>query len=141
MHNRVPQMGYYHKGMGTYIYNDDRIPQMGSAQDILDAFVRSGTNIGKSKELQQDLLNLLNTGSLDLSNLEDLAPGSLLTELEKVPEIAALEAKGTAAAVQAKTNQLTKQFTDTFNAYKSQIMILGLLAVGGAAYWYFKRRK
>lgn len=141
MHNRVPQMGYYHKGMGTYIYNDDRIPQMGSLQDIMDAVVRSGSNIGKSKEAQQDLLNFISTGNLDLSNLENLAPSSLLSELEKVPEIAAIEAKATAAAVQTKTNQLTKQFSDTFNAYKSQIMFAGLLAVGGFAFWMYKRRK
>ena len=44
MHNTVPQMGYYHRGLGAFIYNEDRIPQMGQWGQANNAGQMGGFN-------------------------------------------------------------------------------------------------
>ena len=152
MHNTVPQMGYYHRGLGAFIYDEDRIPQMGQwgqannagqmggFNDILNALVKGAEQTGKSPQATQILNNFIQTGSIDLSALQDPAMANVYAELMKVPDFAAAESKAISTGIQNKTAQFTKTLTDTVNQYKNQIMLVSALGVAAALYFYFRKK-
>jgi hypothetical protein len=57
MHNSYPQLGFFHKGLGTYVYND--APQMGSLwtdlRDALTGGVKSATQ--QAEDRLKDTVN------------------------------------------------------------------------------------
>lgn len=110
MHARIPQLGYYHTGMGTYVYHDE--PQMG------DFF--------------SDLTNSLNKGLTSIENQITSLPGQLVQKGQdaatsaflNTPAGQAAEQRGIQAGIQDYINK-TKTFVKT-NPTTSLVAVAGI---------------
>lgn len=85
MHNTVPQLGYYHRGLGQFVYND--VPQMGNI--VSDLWGSITGSAGKAVQNQWDTLqNQIKNLPQDLKNKAiseflDSPTGEALTEQAK----------------------------------------------------------
>jgi len=105
MHNTVPQLGYYHRGLGTFVYND--VPQMGNiVSDLWGSITGSAgqavqnqwdTLQNQIKNLPQDLKNKA------ISEFLDSPTGEALTEQAKEGWLAQQQAKVQKVYIQYKS--------------------------------------
>ncbi len=126
MHNRVPQMGFYHKGLGSYIYNE---PQMGNAlSDLWGSITGAASGV--------------KPGNVVLTELEKIKADALKNFLETGTGQAAVEdaKKSWIEQQAANAKQTVVQYAAKAKA-NPMITIGAVLAIGAVVYVIANRKR
>lgn len=135
MHNVYPQMGYYHQGLGRYVYND--APQMGEYPQMGDIF--------------SDIKNALAKGwegaTTSVETQAQLQYKNFLTSIASLPA-AAKEAAirdflntqtGQTLVEEAKQTWLQEQYYKYVKPNQNYILIGAVVAVGLGLYLFLRK--